>query len=83
MSKWLRPLKVREYYLDTHFDSISTANKWLYLAVIRGVVRARSKGLVLGPEWVKQLSKMPYDHDNPFALPPDIELSIDDVKKQI
>ena len=22
MSKWLRPLKVREYYLDLHFDSI-------------------------------------------------------------
>jgi hypothetical protein len=81
MSKWLRPLKVREYYLDSHFDSIRAADKWLYLAVVRGVVRARSKGLVLGPEWVKQLSKMPYDDDNPFALPP--ELSIDDVKKEI
>jgi hypothetical protein len=47
------------------------------------VVRARSKGLVLGPEWIKQLSKMKYDHDNPFSLPADIELSIDDVKKEI
>ena len=61
MSKWLKPLKVREYYLDSHFDSIKAADKWLYLAVVRGVVRARSKGLVLGPEWIKQLSKMKYD----------------------
>jgi hypothetical protein len=83
MSKWLKPLKVREYYLDSHFDSIKAADKWLYLAVVRGVVRARSKGLVLGSEWIKQLSKMKYDHDNPFSLPADIELSIDDVKKEI
>jgi hypothetical protein len=47
------------------------------------VVRARSKGLVLGPEWIKQFSKMTYDDGNPFALPPDIELSIDDVKDEI
>jgi hypothetical protein len=26
---------------------------------------------------------MTYDDDNPFALPPDIELSIDDVKDEI
>ena len=43
MSKWLKPLKVREYYLDSHFDSIKAADKWLYLAVVRGVVRARSR----------------------------------------
>ena len=42
MSKWLRPLKVREYYLNSHFDSIKAADKWLYLAVVRGAVRARS-----------------------------------------
>jgi hypothetical protein len=83
MSKWLRPLKVREYYLDSHFDSIRAADKWLYLAVIRGVVRARNKGLVLGPDWIKQLTKMTYHDDHPFALPPDIELSIDDVKEEI
>jgi hypothetical protein len=83
MSKWLRPLKVREYYLDSHFDSIKAADKWLYLAVVRGAVRARSKGLVLGPEWIRQLSRMTYEDDNPFALPPDIELSIDDIKREI
>ena len=44
MSKWLKPLKVREYYLDLHFDSIKAADKWLYSAVVRGVVRARSRG---------------------------------------
>ena len=83
MSKWLKPLKVREYYLASHFDSGRMADKWLYLAVVRGAVRARSEGLVLGPEWIKQLSKMTFDDDNPFALPPDIEVSIEDVKKEI
>jgi hypothetical protein len=62
MSKWLRPLKVREYYLDSHFDSIRAADKWLYLAVVRGVVRARSKGFILGSKWIKQLSKMTSIH---------------------
>ena len=37
----------------------------------------------MGPEWIKQLSKMTYGDDNPFALPRDIELSIDDVTKEI
>jgi hypothetical protein len=54
-------------HLDKH---AKTADKWLYLAVIRGVVRARNKGLVLGPDWIKQLTKMTYHDDHPFALPP-------------
>jgi hypothetical protein len=48
MSKWLRPLKVREYYLDSHFDSIKSADKWLYLAVVRGVARG-----VKGSSWAQ------------------------------
>jgi hypothetical protein len=28
-------------------------------------------------------SRCPYHDDHPFALPPDIELSIDDVKEEI
>jgi hypothetical protein len=82
MSKWLKPQKVREYYLISHFDSSRMADKWLYLAVVRGAVRARSGGLVLGTTWIKQLSKMPIGDDNPFELPTDIEVSIDDVKKR-
>jgi hypothetical protein len=33
----------------------------------------------LGPEWLKQFAAMTYD--DPFTLPPDLELSVQDAKK--
>jgi hypothetical protein len=47
--QWLRPLKLQEYYVDAHFDRAEEAEKQLYLAVIRGDVRARLKGRVWPP----------------------------------
>jgi hypothetical protein len=38
---------------------------------------------VLGPEWIKQLTKIAFDEHDPFALPADIVVSIDDVKREI
>ena len=61
-------------------DGIEACQKRLYLAVIKGEVRARLKGLVLGPEWLKQIAAMTYD-DNPFTLPPNLELSVEDAKR--
>jgi hypothetical protein len=43
MSEWLRPSKFREYYVDHRFDDVKEAERQLYLAVIRGEVRARRK----------------------------------------
>jgi hypothetical protein len=63
------------------FDSLKEAERQLYLAVIRGNVKARLKGRELGPEWLKQISKMKFDDNNDFALPPDIELSVEDAKR--
>jgi hypothetical protein len=79
--QWLRPSKLREYYVDNAFDSVEESSKQLYLAVIRGEVRARSQELVLGPEWLKQVSKMTFHDRDAFALPPDIELSVEDAKR--
>jgi hypothetical protein len=36
---------------------------------------------LLGPEWLKQISKMKFDDSDVFALPPDIELSVEDAKR--
>jgi hypothetical protein len=80
MSEWLRPSKLREYYVDHRFDDVKEAERQLYLAVIRGEVRARRKGRMFGPEWLKQISKMKFDDNDAFALPPDIELSVEDAK---
>jgi hypothetical protein len=79
--EWTRPLKLREYYVDRHFDSVEEAEKQLYLAVIRGDVRARRGEVVFGPEWLKQISKMRFSDTDPFALPPDIELSVEDAMR--
>jgi hypothetical protein len=43
-------------------------------------VRARIDGRVLGPELLKQVEAM--EHDDPFTLPPDLELSLKDVRRK-
>src|SRR5262249_27157422 len=78
MAEWLCPSKLREYYLDHRFDDAKEAERQLYFAAIRGEVRARRKGRMFGPEWLKQISKMKFVDKGAFALPPDIELSGED-----
>ena len=78
---WLRPLKLLEYYVDHGFANVREAERELFAAVVSGEVRARRKGIVLGPQWRKQIANLRVDDTNPFALPPDIELSIEDAKR--
>jgi hypothetical protein len=80
--EWVSPLKLREYYVDRAFADIGEAEKQLHLAVISGEVRARFKGLIYGPEWLKQIVKSKYHESDPYALPPDIELSVEDAKRK-
>jgi hypothetical protein len=75
--EWLLPLHLRQRYVDKHFKRSSEAEKQLYLAVIRGSVRARLNGIILGSTWLKQLSS----DNNAAALPADIELSANDVRQ--
>jgi len=67
--------------MDHYFDDVMEAERQLYFAVIGGKVRARSKGRVLGPEWLTQLSKMKFHDTDAFALPPDLELCVEDAKR--
>jgi hypothetical protein len=78
---WISPRKMIEYYLD-YEPSIMNPEKELYEAVINGDVRARSKGIVFGPEWLKQLDKLIFNENNPYALPPDIGLSVQDARRK-
>jgi hypothetical protein len=83
MSDWIRALKLREYYVDHAFDHVEEASKQLYLSVIRGEIRARDKdGKIYGPTWLDQFSKMQWDPDDPWALPADLQLSVEDAKKK-
>jgi hypothetical protein len=63
-------------------EGIEAARKRLYLAVIKGEARARFKGRVYGPEWLKQIAEIRFDDNDPLALPPDIELSVEHVKRK-
>jgi hypothetical protein len=80
-SKWLRPLKLREYFVDHSVDDAMHAEKKLYLAVVCGEVRARRNGRLLGPEWLRQFRNMKPDPNEPFSLPRDLELSTEDAER--
>jgi hypothetical protein len=82
LPEWLSPRKLQDYYVETAVPDPDEAQKQIYEAVISGKVRARRKGLVLGPEWLKQIAQLKVDEANPFALPPDIELSVEDAKRK-
>ena len=75
MSKWLSPQKMLDYHIVRRFGDVAEAERQLYLAVVRGDVRARLNGKILGPEWLKQLCRMKISEASSFALPRDIELA--------
>jgi len=80
MTEWLRPLKILEYCVEHWFGDVAEAERQLFQAVIRGEVRARHAGKVLGPEQLRQIPKMEVDASNPFVLSPDVELSVEDAE---
>jgi hypothetical protein len=63
-----------------HMDQSDDAQERLYLAVIKGEVRARHNGRLLGPKLLKRVEEL--EQDEPFTLPPDLELSVKDVRRQ-
>jgi hypothetical protein len=75
--EWLPAPKVREYYVDPAVGDTQEAQRALYLAVATGQVRARSKGRVLR---LNQIASM--EQINPFGMPSDIELSIEDARRK-
>jgi hypothetical protein len=80
--EWLAPMKLRESCVDHAFSTIQEAERALYQAVISGEVRSRRKGIVFGPEMLKQIDRLVFHDIDPCALPPDIELSVGDAKRK-
>ena len=80
-SDWLSPKKLREHYIDRAVTDMHEAGRQLYLAVITGGVRARRKA-EFDPKWLKQIRKFKSDHNNRFALPSDIVVSIEDTRRK-
>jgi len=80
MAEWLSPRKLLDYYVPV--SNHEQAERELYMAVITGEIRARLKGIELGPEMRKQIGKLKPEKDDPFGLPPDLELSVEDAKRK-
>jgi hypothetical protein len=75
--EWLSPRKLLEYFVEVPKNQ--DAMEQLYLAVTSGEVRARWQGTILDPRWFLQRSA---SNCEPFVLPPDVELSVEDAKRK-
>jgi hypothetical protein len=82
VSEWLSPQQILERYVDVAVGDIREAEAQLYLAIISGEIRARRKGVVFGAEKLKQLRNFKADRSGRSALPPDIELSVEDAERK-
>jgi hypothetical protein len=74
---WLPAPKLREYYVDPAVGGGQEAQRVLYLTVVTGQVRARLKGRILRLDQIALMGQI-----NPFSLPPDLELSIEDARRK-
>jgi hypothetical protein len=76
--KWIRPSKLYDYYVRPFADNSQAAQYELYWAVVEGKVRARCRGLILTPKDLYRLRQKRWSDTDPNALPPNIELSVED-----
>jgi hypothetical protein len=76
-----RPRKILETYVQPPFSDFDEAEKDLRIAVITGEVRARFHGEIIGPETRAEIARSVYDPKSPAALPPDIEISVEDAER--
>ena len=74
---WLPPAKLREHYVEPVAVDAQDAQRVLYLAVITGQVRSRCKGHILRRDQIGAMRDI-----NPFSLPTDIELSVEDARRK-
>jgi hypothetical protein len=80
---WISPLKLREYYADFLIPKeVEDTQRELHRAVITGEIRAKLKGRILTKQEVAALGQTQWgDADDPYALPPDLSLSVEDAER--
>jgi hypothetical protein len=78
-AEWLSPRKLREYYIDHVVPDAQEANRQLFLAVAAGDVQARCEGTNVD---LRRIRPFAFDDSDPFALPPDVELSVEDAQQK-
>jgi hypothetical protein len=76
---WISPRILRKYYADFLLpDTVQDKQQQIFRAVIDGTIRAKHNGRILTTEEAAALGKTRWDIENSYALPPDIQLSVED-----
>ena len=76
---WISPRILRKYYADFLLpDTVQDKQQHIFRAVINGTIRAKHNGRILTTEEAAALGKTRWDMECSYALPPDIQLSVED-----
>ena len=76
---WVSPRIMREYY--AHFflaAHVQDPQHEIYKSVVGGTIRAKYRGRILTKEEAASLAEVRWDENSPYALPPEIQLSVED-----
>lgn len=82
--QWLSPRKLREYYVEDHegVTCLKDAYYQMFTAVMEGAVTAKHDDKILKPQELRELIRnRPPDPNDPYALYPDLLLSVADAEK--
>ena len=80
---WITPRNALEHYIwgQPGVPTLYDGTWQLWIAVVEGSVRAKHKGRKLTLEELLKLRKTRWSDDEKYVLPPDIELSIEDIER--
>jgi hypothetical protein len=76
---WVSPRIMREYYAQFFAAHVQDPQHEIYRSVVGGTIRTKYKGRLLTTKEAAALAEMTcWDEKSPFALPSDIQLSVED-----
>jgi hypothetical protein len=81
--EWAHPVKLRENYPDYLVSAKDDPEYQIYRAVLDGAIRVRHNGRILTKQEAGALGEKRWSdaEGDYYALPPDIELSVEDAKR--
>ena len=66
---------LRPFFLAAH---VQDPQHEIYKSVVGGTIRAKYRGRILAKEEAASLADIRWDENSPYALPPEIQLSVED-----
>ena len=76
---WVSPRIMIDYYAHFFAAHVQDPQREIYRSVVGGTIRAKYKGRLLTTKEAASLAEMTsWDEKSPYALPSDIQLSVED-----